>query len=512
MMRLNAVLDRGLGIDSLYSGFDCPRWALEPTLDFIIKERGWRFRNCVPNGYEFQTACDWGAVQQELLCTVSHRHDGSAHCVFGDIIERMPKFARDLVYESLPAESATDDQKRGAYLEIRDWLFENRQVVFLVDAQSSCLVHDEQCFVHTGWRMGEQVEEAPPPPPELVEWSEPIAEAPPRYARPWAASVAGVTCVAWSTAGNQEGTAHVSELYHHVWQIERITMMEKMLEDIAFMECTPRYPAEQRLKDECDHWCYAFWVVAGSQYMGFPSLRERVLGVLLNRKTVKWMGPATQEQVEVEFTELFARSVQMPGGALIADSEEARWNMYLRMANNRHRRSGRTFTVYELQQMEHWELLMTLGPPGCNQRFGEWIAHMQATHPIMPGEPYICDLDHRPNTRSSGGREFPSQLTHGTIMSILERDNWKIATPLEHLGALGVHSLPEYCRDFPESPVVRSMRNAELNEKSMKELCGNGMHLQTQAAWMLYVLCNVAEVDQRDGEVEGGGDDWGEMW
>ena len=52
----------------------------------------------------------------------------------------------------------------------------------------------------------------------------------------------------------------------------------------------------------------------------------------------------------------------------------------------------------------------------------------------------------------------------------------------------------------------------ELNEKSMKELCGNCMHLQTQAAWMLYVLCNVAEVDQRDGEVDGGGDDWGEMW
>ena len=50
MMRLNAVLDRGLGIDSLYSGFDCPRWALEPTRDFIIKERGWTFRNLVPKG------------------------------------------------------------------------------------------------------------------------------------------------------------------------------------------------------------------------------------------------------------------------------------------------------------------------------------------------------------------------------------------------------------------------------------------------------------------------------
>ena len=395
-------------------------------------------------------------------------------------------------------------QKVQAFSSIRHWLLENRSWVYDKTAMSPCLVHGEKCFCHAGFRhevTEEEVIDSNVSPPAVLSSSESTR-------RPWAVSTAGVTCVAWSNAGKCEGAGHISELFHHIWQVERIAMMESGCEDIGFMECTPRYPAAQRLQEECGEVCEAVWVVAGSHYMGFPALRERVLGALLNRKTVRWCGPAEQKDIEREFTQLFSKSVEMSGGSLLTDTDEERWAKYVRMADNRHKRSGRTFSVAELQALDSWELLMVIAPPGTNQRLDEWYTHMEQCHPMMPGEAFLCDIDHHPNTRSTGGREFPSQLTHGTIMAITAREQWKIATIREHLSAQGFHALPAQCEHFVECPVVKILHDLNLKDGEMKALCGNGMHLQTQAAWMLYVFCNISEVTTEQQTVEESDNEW----
>ena len=78
-------------------------------------------------------------------------------------------------------------------------------------------------------------------------------------------------------------------------------------------------------------------------------------------------------------------------------------------------------------------------------------------------------------------------------MAIFGRERCKMATPKEYMGALGFHSLPEFCRSFPMSPVVEIMDQLELTDKEVRLLCGNGMHLMTQAAWMTYVLSNISD-------------------
>ena len=56
---------------------------------------------------------------------------------------------------------------------------------------------------------------------------------------------------------------------------------------------------------------------------------------------------------------------------------------------------------------------------------------------------------------------------------------------------------------------MQALKDAKLEDKEVKELAGNGMHLQTQASWMLYVLCNVVEAEELVEDFDGGSDDWG---
>ena len=314
--------------------------------------------------------------------------------------------------------------------------------------------------------------------------------------RRWCISTAGVTCVAWSSTGSHEKDAHTSEIFHHIWQVERIRLHELGLEDVAFMECVPRYPAAERLGRQMSEACLALWVVVGSQYFAYPSLRERVLGALLSRLTVEWHGPPSQQAVELEFMFLFTRSMQMTATDIICESDESRWAMYLQMANERGKKAGRVFSKDELMALPPWQLLTLIQPVGAPQRLDEWYDYMEQEFPMQEGQAFFCDIDHHPRTRSTGGREWPSQLTHGTVMAIFGRDRWKMATPKEFMGALGLHSLPQFCGSNPMCPVVGIMDGLGLTDKEVRLLCGNGMHLMTQAAWQMYVLSNISDKQQ----------------
>ena len=50
--------------------------------------------------------------------------------------------------------------------------------------------------------------------------------------------------------------------------------------------------------------------------------------------------------------------------------------------------------------MAEWELLTFLGPPGLSQRFSEWKEHIAQNHFSQPGEDYMVDLDHHPDTKA----------------------------------------------------------------------------------------------------------------
>ena len=328
--------------------------------------------------------------------------------------------------------------------------------------------------------------------------------------RPLQFEVAGVTCLGWTAAGAQLRDTHQSELAHAVWMEERVARAEAGLEDVGFIECAPRYPAEQRLgKDISD--CaignagsgdqlavvaptsgqFAVFVRTGPEYFGHPSCRHRLLGAMINNSTTIWTGPE-KEKVAEDFQDAFWRSPRVQGSILLCDSSENRWEYYRSLAGAH----GKLMSVDDLKALPSWELMTYLGPPGMAQRHQEWRSWMFANHWSQEGkEDFMVDLDHHPATKGcGGGTEFPTQLCHGTIAA-LSATSWSLATPSERFCALGFHALPAVCTRWPECDLMRILRDENITRTSLHKLTGNAMNLVSQAAWMMYVLSHCARRD-----------------
>ena len=328
--------------------------------------------------------------------------------------------------------------------------------------------------------------------------------------RPLQVEVAGVTCLGWTAAGGQAREAHESELAHAVWLEERTARAEAGLEDVGFIECAPRYPAEERLGKEMQDGDIgnqgsgnqlagvgstggqlAVFVRTGPEYFGHPTTRHRLLGAMINNSTTIWIGPVG-EALQEDFRDAFWRSPQVQGAILLCDSEESRWEYYRSLAGG----LGNRMSVDDLKALPDWELMTYIGPPGMAQRHHEWRSFMFGHHWTQEGiEDFMVDLDHHPGSKGcTGGREFPTQLCHGTIAT-LSATSWTLATPLERVCAMGFHALPAVCTQWPECDLMRIIRAENISRSSLHKLTGNGMHLVSQAAWMTYVLSHCARRD-----------------
>ena len=112
------------------------------------------------------------------------------------------------------------------------------------------------------------------------------------------------------------------------------------------------------------------------------------------------------------------------------------------------------------------------------------------------GECFMVDLEQRPGTKGcTAGPEWPTQLTHGIMCALGDdEDDWKIMTGTEHFLAHGLTFHQTWLSTDSVDQFMRITLNLKTHHK--KQLLGNGMHLLTQACWMLYVLANTIEVDQ----------------
>ena len=90
---------------------------------------------------------------------------------------------------------------------------------------------------------------------------------------------------------------------------------------------------------------------------------------------------------------------------------------------------------------------------------------------------------------------WPTQLTHGSIIAFKRDEDgqttWKMATSLEHMGALGWRMYGE-SDVFPVCKMRDVISKLELTPQQVKMLAGNSMHLRTQMAFMWYALGHCA--------------------
>ena len=473
-----------------YSGVDCPRWSFEKAEEAlnVVGNFGLQDKRVV-----FTRACDKGELQKRVLVAVACAADAGQSCVFGDMFERMPEAGVAFVEQMQPLEWWSKEDKREAYADLRGWFMENRTWLYGGDPQAWCYVHEKQCpcFPRSALDACTQASSSSGLPSEGVEMEVKVAEPEP-FRQPLRIELAGVTCKGWSSAGVQGREADPSELPHGFWLAERVYRAEASLEDVCMVECTPRYPCEQRLAGEGIERTHDFvYMRSGPEFQGWPDIRHRFAGALLNRLTVFWVGPRGDALFE-DFARRFWRSIQMSGSSLLVEDEDARWAHYALMAGN-------IMPVEDLKAMPQWELLTHLGPPGLFQRFNEWKQHMAVKHFLQPGEDFMCDLDHHPGTKGTGsGREWPCMLTHGMICGMNDT-GMRIATSLERFVAQGFHCHEKTCSKWSECALFPVLKKLQLTRPQLAQLSGNGMHLHAQAAWMCYVLGNCHRRDWHQG-------------
>lgn len=143
--QMSALLRNGAIAFSDFSGYDAPSEACRAGLPSIFEELG-----AAPPFVDWVRSCDIGKPQQRILVGMS-RLVGGKHCVFNDVMDRLPELARDDVANMLPDGGMRVQKKRQCNEKIRAYLNENSSSVFAAEATAPCKVHGCRCFVNPGF-------------------------------------------------------------------------------------------------------------------------------------------------------------------------------------------------------------------------------------------------------------------------------------------------------------------------------------------------------------------------
>lgn len=464
-LRLKSHACNGLNVYTDYSGIDCPRECFRLGFAALGKLHGWTFRNPVSHS----RSSDSDAFCRQVLLYMAADDSG---CVFGNILDRLPIWASEWISAAMPPPDASLDDKRYAHGCISEWITQHADKLFADDAKSWCYAHERMCPSHPVLAR------------ELLQSF---------FPRPLMICCAGVSCLPWTAEGSNEGQASDCEIPHSIWMNERKIRASRCQEDIAFVECTPRYPIHDVFQSHFQDTHFCIWTKLGPELFGWPHKRMRVVGAALNLKTVEWHGPADLHEVQKDFSNRFHKVIELSGDIFALASDEERLSEYCEYAL----KQKNHLSPEKIGLTEKAELLRLLLPPGGVQRFYEWLECSSASG---GGGSFMFDLDHHPNSKgSSGGSDWPVNLRHGTVMTVQDHDadSWQLRTTFEHFAAMGFLVFPELCKHFDGYPLKSFLQT--FSSSQLKRFLGNGMHLVTQCAWMFYVLGNTSLIDRRQG-------------
>ena len=286
-------------------------------------------------------------------------------------------------------------------------------------------------------------------------------------------------------------------------------MFELKLEDLLFLECTPRFPAAQRLEAAFGKEAKVLAVHDGPELHGWPTRRRRVLACVVNLRTCAWMGASEPSRVSQDYAERFARKIVSTGAVFLQAGDEERAEEWTKMALIQKNKLAVDDVLALMRSEQHSELMRLAWPPGAIKRWEEWKTYYETwcekkepfvnnegrsiPLPENPDKIFLCDVDHNCEGKGpSSGPLFPCQLTHGTIVCFSKdsagETRWRLVTTSEHYIALGWHmSTKEGC--YAETALKRHLQ--QFTSQQAKAFSGNSMHLLTQSAWMLYCLFEV---------------------
>ena len=500
--RLHALLLAKVLVASDYSGYGSEIEALSCGCAALQKTHAWQFP---APPLVFKRVCDIGGIPQQVLTSLSQQRFGGRMCVFSDIVDHCHPQAAAYLRASVPDEESTQAAAEEAYQSMLAWLIRNRSWALSAECKQWCLVHKAMCSVcpAEGWIQNLQVlrqnmrkrklperdaesdkSNFDPGCSDAASESEPLAALPettqtkPGMDRPWSISFAGVTCDGWSTMGSQARFGHASELPRNVWVVERLVRGEQSCEDVAFVECTSKYPAAEKLSPLLNSHKVLHFKCSPLQ-LGYPVSRPRVFAACLNLRTTVWVGP---EDWQNDFMDKFGMDCVVAGDTLFVASDEERHLEYEQLAAQQ-----KNFIPAKLfKDFSDDQCLSSMLTPGQQERVAKYV-QCRSDHE-SPGGHLLFDADHHLHARRMAGPYWPCMLTHGSIISAPRNGQKRLATALEHFGAQGLHLFSASSADNAVSPLKPILQTLKIHQ--LKNLSGRGVHLGVLSAFMWYVLSN----------------------
>lgn len=484
LLRLSMVLGGSMVVYSDYSGMDTYREALELGSKAAMRRLGVELPD---NGLQFVRACDIAKTPQKILCSISNMYDKGRSCVFADIRDRLVPAAQRFLQEAAPEGKTNREVAVAAYSAITEWAMVNRSWIF---AQSSpCLQHGKDCPAHPAQgggpsskrarlesKAGQGIEH------ECITESAKAKGMPPLFVH-----TSGMSCEGWSSVGDQLQFGDRTELINAIFVAERRRRAEDGDEDIFFGECTPRFDVHKKLVQPLADTHDIYWLVTGPECFGWPCRRERMFCVGINKKRIVWAGPT---DYRADFMQKYYRAAQVRGDIFMCAPDEQVHSYYSQLA----KAQGHDIPPEIIAKTDMTTLLPLLVSAGKYQIFREYV-ELKPLHQSMGGV-FLADICQHPNTASSCGPTFPTQLKHGLICTIQGRHDEEVrfATGMEHLGAQGYHLFPETSGNNGFSKMLPIF--LQLTHPDQKSISGNGMHLAPLSAWMLYTLSNILRIPE----------------
>ena len=254
-------------------------------------------------------------------------------------------------------------------------------------------------------------------------------------------------------------------------------------EDGFIQECTPLYPWREKLEEPLEATHTVRRIFTEPQTLGYPTNRPRSYCIGVSNRSLVWVGPS-QADVQQDFLSIFGRQ-------RIANAD-----VYLNADDNEINEELRQFAV---RQRNFWppnydaaeairqgaDILAECLFPGAYNRMLSW--ELQRVRKGLADQVFLADCDHNANKGPAAGPCYPTELSHSCVIAHhLKRP----ATKWETLSSHGWHTHASVAGAYGVSPMIGLLKSANLKDRELASLGGNGMHIPTVWAVYMYMLMN----------------------
>lgn len=446
-------------LTSDYSGYECFREALRCGYDSASQHFAtW---NVAPPTW--RRSCDIDTHAQQILCWYSSEFDKNHSCVLPDLNMRLPA---DEIKELDKLEPGKNDSLETKVKKRQEQALRiSSRKAELFHAESSCV-----CLTHPGRRC------------RTLPQMDPEDEVKDALLR---VNVAGTCCQGWSREGKQERQGHVSERVHAIWLCEREMAAKLELEDAFVQECTTGYPWVEKIRRPLANSHRAVRVKVSPVEIAVPSSRPRSYVIASSLATLVWLGPESDDEVQLEFEDIFFRKCIATGDVFLnAADAEINSEMH-RLALVQGHAWAKDFNVMDSVFLGEEDIMLECLPPGGYERFRDWENVRRKKGKGLCT--WLADCHHHAESKGpAAGSIFPCELRSSCVIA---HHVGRAVTPFEALAAHGWH-MHDVGGKCPISPVRKYFDT--LKKSNIGKLAGNGISLPVAWCVWLYFISNIA--------------------